>query len=122
MLVTFLKLNDTIYIREGNSSGPPDGQVLYDEGGFRDVSRYILDHRPACDGDWFVKDANYLPGKPTEPGAYWLRFSFRWVLCKVFRAERTLMYRMVGSTHPAAVWPCRNMDGFVRLPDAPEDA
>ncbi len=121
MQVTFLKHEGSIHIRKGVSSGPSDGAVLFEQGGFRDVSRYMLDHRPACDGDWFVKDVPYLPGKPTEPGAYWLRFCPTWVLTEVFKQEGTLWYRSIGQGRYSAIRQCRNLDGYVPLPAAPTE-
>jgi len=59
-------------MRIGFSSGPPDGEVLFNQGGFEDISRYVdADlHPPVCEGDWVNRELLYLPGKPTQPGAY----------------------------------------------------
>ena len=120
MQQTFLKLDDKMWCRPGASSGPADGTKLFETGGFIDITRYAeKDITPAVNTDWFNKDWPYIPGKPTEPGAYWLRFDARWSLAEVFEYQDVLWYRTVAQSHPAACWQCQNMNAYKPLPAAP---
>ena len=114
--VTFAKVDDRVYWRQGHSYGDPDAKTMmagYDD--FQEAPASVHVVKPAVNGDWFNKEVPCLPGKPKEPGAYWLRLGGRWYMAEVVENRGTLVYCTAGSAHPAAVWQCRNMDGFIPI-------
>jgi|SaaInlV_200m_DNA_4_1039719.scaffolds.fasta_scaffold05255_2 hypothetical protein len=119
--ITVLRRDGKLYVRLGLVTGPHDGENFSPElmATFREVNHLEKGICPSVNGDWFTKDWPFLPGKPQEPGAYWILFSHGWRLAEVFEAQGSLWYSKTGHGRPA---PLRGtiIRGYLPI-ETPED-